>query len=71
VGLPHTDDAGSVKCCASGTPLSDPAVRERYLAARRNPEVRSVVSWPERISSTSRFHSSFVSTWRLSVSPKI
>jgi hypothetical protein len=43
VGLPHTDDAGSIMCCASGTPLSDPAVRERYLAARRNPDIRSVL----------------------------
>ena len=43
VGLPHTDDARSIMCCASGTPLSDPTVRERYLTARRNPEVRSVL----------------------------
>lgn len=43
VGLPHTDDARSIMCCASGTPLSDPALRERYLAARRNPDVRSVL----------------------------
>ena len=43
VGLPHTDDARSIMCCTSGTPLSDPTVRERYLTARRNPEVRSVL----------------------------
>jgi Matrixin len=43
VGLPHTDDASSIMCCASGTPLSDPTVRERYLAARRNPVIRSVL----------------------------
>ena len=43
VGLPHTDDARSIMCCASGTPLSDPTLRERYLAARRNPDVRSVL----------------------------
>jgi hypothetical protein len=43
VGLPHTDSAGSIMCCTSGTPLSDPTVRERYLAARRNPDVRSVL----------------------------
>ena len=43
VGLPHTDDARSIMCCASGTPLSDPTLRERYLAARRDPDVRSVL----------------------------
>jgi hypothetical protein len=43
VGLPRTDDAGSITGCASGTPLSDPTVRERYLAASRNPKVRSVL----------------------------
>jgi hypothetical protein len=30
-------------CCASGTPLSDPTLRERYFAARRNPDVRSAL----------------------------
>ena len=43
VGLPHTDDARSIMCCAGGTPLSDPTVRERYLTARRRPDVRSVL----------------------------
>jgi hypothetical protein len=43
VGLPHTDDARFIMCCASGTPLSDPTLRERYFAARRNPDVRSAL----------------------------
>jgi hypothetical protein len=44
LGLPHTDDPGSIMCCQRGrVNLGDPAVRARYLEARRRPEVRSVL----------------------------
>jgi hypothetical protein len=45
LGLPHTDDPGSIMCCQRGTVnLRDPAVRQRYVEARRRPEVRSALS---------------------------
>ena len=44
LGLPHSDDAGSIMCCQRGrVDLQDPAVRARYVEARRRPEVRSVL----------------------------
>jgi predicted Zn-dependent protease len=44
VGLPHTDDPGSIMCCRKGAVnLQDPAIRARYLEARRRPEVRSAL----------------------------
>jgi len=44
LGLPHTDDPGSIMCCLRGAVnLRDPAIRGRYVEARRRPEVRSVL----------------------------
>jgi hypothetical protein len=44
LGLPHTDDAGSIMCCLRGAVnLGDPTIRARYIEARRRPEVRSVI----------------------------
>ena len=44
LGLPHTDDPGSIMCCLRGAlNLQDPAIRARYVEARRRPEVRSVL----------------------------
>jgi hypothetical protein len=44
LGLPHTDDPGSIMCCIHGAVnLGDPAIRARYVEARRRPEVRSVI----------------------------
>jgi len=44
LGLPHTDDPGSIMCCLRGAVnLRDPAIRARYVEARRRPEVRSVL----------------------------
>jgi len=44
LGLPHTDDPGSIMCCQRGrVNLGDPAVRARYVEARRRPEVRSAL----------------------------
>jgi len=44
LGLPHTDDPGSIMCCLRGAVnLGDPAIRARYVEARRRPEVRSVL----------------------------
>jgi hypothetical protein len=44
LGLPHTDDAGSIMCCVKGAVnLDDPATRARYIDARRRPEVRSAL----------------------------
>jgi predicted Zn-dependent protease len=43
LGLLHTDDPRSVMCCDRGRlDFKDPAVREAYIAARRNPDLRSV-----------------------------
>jgi hypothetical protein len=45
LGLPHTDDPGSIMCCIRGAVnLGDPAIRARYVEARRRPEVRSARS---------------------------
>ena len=44
LGLPHTDDPGSIMCCPRGAVnLQDPAIRARYVEARRRPEARSVL----------------------------
>lgn len=44
LGLPHSDDPGSIMCCQRGAVnLGDPAVRARYVDARRRPEVRSAL----------------------------
>ena len=44
LGLPHTDDPGSIMCCQQGrVNLGDPAVRQRYVEARRRPDLRSVL----------------------------
>ena len=44
LGLPHTDDPASIMCCLQGAVnLADPAIRARYIQARRRPEVRSVI----------------------------
>ena len=44
LGLPHSDDPGSIMCCLQGAVnLRDPAVRARYVEARRRPDVRSVL----------------------------
>jgi matrixin len=44
LGLPHTDDPGSIMCCLQGAVnLRDPAIRARYVEARRRPEVRSAL----------------------------
>jgi hypothetical protein len=44
LGLPHSADPGSIMCCERGAVnLGDPAVRARYVEARRRPEVRSAL----------------------------
>jgi hypothetical protein len=44
LGLPHSDDPVSIMCCERGAVnLADPAVRARYIEARRRPEVRSAL----------------------------
>jgi predicted Zn-dependent protease len=44
LGLPHTDDPGSIMCCQRGAVnLEDPAIRARYVEARRRPAVRSAL----------------------------
>lgn len=44
LGLPHSDDPGSIMCCERGrVDLRDPAVRRRYVEARRQPDVRSAL----------------------------
>lgn len=43
LGLVHTRDPRSVMCCVPGSiDFDDPAVREKYVAARRHPDLRSV-----------------------------
>lgn len=43
LGLPHSRDPRSLMCCERGAvDLNDPANREAYIDARRNPDVRSV-----------------------------
>jgi predicted Zn-dependent protease len=42
LGLPHTRDPRSLMCCVHASlDFNDPAVRETYIAARRQPDVRS------------------------------
>jgi hypothetical protein len=54
LGLPHTDDAGSIMCCVRGrVDLGDATVRQRYVEARRHPDVRSVL--PQLLELYSRF----------------
>jgi Matrixin len=44
LGLPHTDDPGSIMCCQRGrVNLADPTVRQRYVDSRRRPDLRSVL----------------------------
>jgi hypothetical protein len=44
LGLPHTDDPGSIMCCLEGAVnFQDAAVRARYVEARRRPDVRSAL----------------------------
>ena len=44
IGLPHTDDPGSIMCCLEGAVnFQDAAVRARYVEARRHPDVRSAL----------------------------
>lgn len=44
LGLPHASDPGSIMCCQRGAVnLGDPAVRARYVEARRRPDVRSAL----------------------------
>jgi hypothetical protein len=43
LGLPHVTDPRSLMCCERGAvDLNDPATREVYVQARRQPDVRSV-----------------------------
>jgi predicted Zn-dependent protease len=43
LGLPHVGDPRSLMCCERGAvDLADPATREAYVEARRQPDVRSV-----------------------------
>ncbi|MBI2218897.1 MAG: matrixin family metalloprotease [Candidatus Rokubacteria bacterium] len=43
LGLPHTRDPRSVMCCVRGSiDFKDPPTRDAYIAARRQPDVRSV-----------------------------
>jgi hypothetical protein len=45
LGLPHSDDPRSIMCCVDGAVnLGDPAIRARYVEARRRPEVRSAIT---------------------------
>jgi hypothetical protein len=44
LGLPHSDDPGSIMCCERDmVDLRDPAIRARYVEARRQPDVRSAL----------------------------
>ena len=43
LGLPHVRDPRSLMCCEHGAvDLGDPAVRDAYVQARRQPDLRSV-----------------------------
>ena len=54
LGLPHANAAGSLMCCDyASLNLEDPATRAAYLAARRQPDVRSVL--PQLIEHYQRF----------------
>jgi hypothetical protein len=42
LGLGHVADPRSLMCCVAGAvDFADPATREAYVAARRQPDVRS------------------------------
>jgi len=44
LGLPHVDNPASIMCRdPGGVNFDDPAVRARYLAARRQPDLRRVI----------------------------
>ncbi|MGH7358814.1 MAG: matrixin family metalloprotease [Candidatus Rokuibacteriota bacterium] len=44
LGVPHSDAPGSIMCCQRGAvDLRDPAIRARYVEARRQPDVRSAL----------------------------
>lgn len=44
LGLAHINEPASIMCCDPGAlDLEDPATREVYVTARRNPDVRSVI----------------------------
>jgi matrixin len=44
LGLPHVNDPTSIMCCDPGSlNFNDPTVRAAYLAARRNPDLRSII----------------------------
>jgi hypothetical protein len=45
LGLEHTRDPRSLMCCVSGSiDFNDPAVRDAYIAARRQPDVRTAAA---------------------------
>ncbi|MBI1736415.1 MAG: matrixin family metalloprotease [Candidatus Rokubacteria bacterium] len=45
LGLEHTRDPRSLMCCVTGSiDFNDPVVREAYIAARRQPEVRTAAA---------------------------
>lgn len=54
LGLPHRNEAASLMCCDRGAlDLNDPATREAYIAARRRPDLRSVI--PQLVDHYRRF----------------
>jgi hypothetical protein len=54
LGLPHRNEAGSLMCCDRGAlDLNDPTLREAYIAARRRPDLRSVI--PQLVDHYRRF----------------
>ncbi|MGH7931941.1 MAG: matrixin family metalloprotease [Candidatus Binataceae bacterium] len=62
LGLPHINKPGSIMCCDSdAVNFDDPAARAAYIAARRHPDLRSVLPdieahyrrfWAEQTTST-------------------
>jgi predicted Zn-dependent protease len=45
LGLDHVRDPASIMCCVAGSiDFSDPAARQAYVEARRNPDVRSAAA---------------------------
>jgi hypothetical protein len=45
LGLPHASDPASLMCCdRGGLDFANPAVRDAYVRARRNPDVQSAAS---------------------------
>jgi hypothetical protein len=54
LGLPHRNEPASLMCCDhGGINFEDPAVRAAYVAARRQPDVRSVI--PQLVDHYRRF----------------